>query len=387
MDPSSDSAAQAVADDTASHTETLFVFALRENWPWLLGLAALLVLLYLLTPILAPFVVGAALAYLGDPLVDRLQRAGLSRTGGVAVVFLVLTAVAVLALLLLIPLLYDQFIALMGRLPDALHWLKTEALPRLSLRLPPGLHLDAESLRQAIGDNWSKAGDVAASILGSVGHSTPAILAIIADLLMIPLVTFYLLRDWDDLVAWIAELVPRPLLGSVSQFARETDAVLSSLIRGQLAVMASLAVIYGGGLTLVGVNFGLLIGVISGLISFIPYLGFVSGLLTASIAMLVQTQSPVSLLWVGLVYGVGQVMESGVLTPMLVGDRIGLHPVAVIFAIMAGGQLFGFIGVLIALPTAAVIAVLMRHTRRRWLQSPVYRGRSLPATDAGRTPP
>jgi predicted PurR-regulated permease PerM len=157
--------------------------------------------------------------------------------------------------------------------------------------------------------------------------------------------------------------------------------VLSSLIRGQLAVMASLAVIYGGGLTLVGVNFGLLIGVISGLVSFIPYLGFISGLLTASIAMLVQTQSPVSLLWVGLVYGVGQVMESGVLTPMLVGDRIGLHPVAVIFAIMAGGQLFGFIGVLIALPTAAVIAVLMRHTRRRWLQSPVYRGRPLPAAD------
>jgi predicted PurR-regulated permease PerM len=377
MEPDPEQKVSAAASP-AVEAETIFAFVLREHWPWLFGLGLILALLYLLAPIMTPFVVGAGLAYLGNPLVDRLQRMGLSRSGGVAVVFLVLTSLAAVALLSLIPLLYDQLVALLGRVPDALHWLQTVALPRLRLRLPPGIHLDADGLRKTLTEHWSQASDVVTTILGSVGQSTPAILGAIAQLLMIPLVSFYLLRDWERLVTWIAQLVPRPLLPSVSSVARETDSMLSGLIRGQLLVMACLAVIYGGGLTLVGVDFGLLIGVISGLVSFIPYLGFISGLVTASIAMLVQTQSPSSLLWVALVYGIGQIMESGVLTPMLVGDRIGLHPVSVIFAIMAGGQLFGFIGVLMALPMAAVIAVMMRHTRRRWLSSPLYLGKPQP---------
>jgi predicted PurR-regulated permease PerM len=362
--------------------ETMFEFALRENWPWLLVFGLFLVMMYLLAPIMAPFVVGSALAYLGNPLVDRLQRLGLSRGIGVGIVFVVFSGLTVLALALLLPMLYDQVLTFLGKIPDWLHWLQTHGLPSLGIRLPPGVHLDIDGLRKALIEHWSQAGDIAAVVLGSVGHTTPAIIATLVDLAMIPLVAFYLLRDWDRLVAWVAELVPRPLLPSVTRFAEETDQVLSSLIRGQLAVMAALAVVYGAGLTLIGLDIGLLLGIMAGLLSFIPYVGFLSGLIVASIAMLVQEHTPAAVLWVLLVFGIGQILESGVLTPNLVGDRIGLHPVAVIFAIMAGGQLFGFVGVLAALPAAAVLAVLLRHAKRRWQQSPLYRGRPPPPADS-----
>lgn len=364
----------AAAPSAIAGAEGIFVFVLRENWPWLAILGAFSIVLYALTPILAPFVIGAALAYLGDPVVDRLQKIGLSRTGGVAVVFLVLSGITVIALLLLVPVLQQQVLTFLDNVPAWLHWLQNTGLPRLGVHLPPGVRLDAVGLRRALAEHWNEAGSFATTVLGSVGHSTPAILTFVANALMVPLVAFYLLRDWDDLVAWIGHLVPRPLLPRVSAFARETDQVLNALIRGQLAVMAALALIYSIGLTLIGLDVGLLIGVCAGLVSFIPYLGFISGLVAASIAMLVETQSLTSLVWVGLVFGIGQIAESGVLTPLLVGDRIGLHPVAVIFAIMAGGQLFGFIGVLVALPVAAVLAVMLRHTREHWLRSAVYRG-------------
>jgi predicted PurR-regulated permease PerM len=377
--PHSESASES-APPTAPRPETIFEFALRENWPWLAGLATGLLLMYFLAPIMAPFVIGSALAYLGDPLVDRLQRLGLSRSAGVAIVFVVLTGLTVLALALLVPMLYDQVLTFLGKIPDWLLWMQNRGLPRLGIRLPPGVHLDVDGLRKALMEHWSQASDIAAVILGSVGHSTPTIIAAIVDLAMIPLVAFYLLRDWGRLVVWVTELVPRPLLPAVTGFARETDQVLSGLIRGQLSVMAVLAIVYGGGLTLIGLDIGLLLGIAAGLLSFIPYVGFLSGLIVASIAMLVQEHTLAAVLWVFLVFGIGQILEGGVLTPMLVGDRIGLHPVAVIFAIMAGGQLFGFVGVLVALPTSAVLAVLLRHTKQRWLRSPLYRGRPLAVT-------
>ncbi len=356
-------------------SEKTFAFAIREHWPWLVGFVLTLVLLYFLTPIMAPFVIGAALAYLGNPLVDRMQHLGLSRTVGVMILFLAFLGTLTTATLLLVPLLQEQVVTFLGNIPDWLHWLQTVGLPRLGVRLPPGVRLDVDGLRRTLTEHWDQASNIFTMVLGTVGHSTPAILGFAATVLMIPLVTFYLLRDWDALVRWVRDMVPRPLLPQVTQFARETDRVLSGLIRGQLSVMAALAVVYSAGLSFAGLNIALLIGIGAGLVSFVPYLGFASGLLAASIAMLVQTQSLTSLIWIAVVFGIGQILESGVLTPMLVGDRIGLHPVAVIFAIMAGGQLFGFVGVLVALPTAAVLAVMLRHTRRRWLESPVYRGR------------
>lgn len=344
----------------------------KENWPWFAAGLALLLLLYFLTPILTPFVIGAGLGYLGDPIVDWLQRRRLSRTAAVAVVFVVITGLALLALVLVVPMLQEQFVTLIHKIPDWLRWIQDVALPRLGITLPAGVGLDIEGLRKIVTEHWSKAGGIAAVVWARVSGSGGALLVLVANLTLVPVVTFYLMRDWDNLVAWIANIVPRRVLPKLTQFARETDDTLGAFMRGQLSVMAALAVIYSVGLMIVGVDLGLLIGLTAGLISFVPYLGFIVGFGLASIAVLVQTQELLPLLWVGLVFGIGQLLESSVLTPTLVGDRIGLHPVAVIFAVMAGGQLFGFVGVLLALPVAAVIAVMLRHTKERWLQSRLY---------------
>ena len=347
---------------------------LRQNWGWFAAAAAGLVLLYFLGPILAPFLISAGLAYLGDPLVDRLELLGLSRTLGVAIVFVVFFGVVVTALILVVPMLEEQIVTFAQNIPDWLKWVQDVGLPKIGVHLPAGIRLDAVGLRDAVTHNLSQAGDIAGTVLDRVKQSTPVLLEFIANALLIPIVSFYLLRDWDLLVARIDQMIPPRLRPQAEALARETDGVLSALIRGQLLVMAALAAIYSIGLTIAGLKVALLIGIAAGMVSFIPYLGFIGGLLTASIAMLVQTQSVTPLLWVAIVFGIGQVLESGVLTPMLVGDRIGLHPVAVIFSILAGGQLFGFVGVLVALPVAAVLAVLLRHARQHWLRSPLYVG-------------
>lgn len=346
----------------------------KQHWPWIAGGVAVLVLLWLLSPILTPFVVGAGLAYLGDPIVDRLQKLRMSRTLGVCVVFVVLSSLGLLLLLLVIPLLQQQFITLLRTLPDWLRWLQDTALPHLGLALPADMHLNADDLRKVVSTHWNSAGGVAMALWSKITQSGPELFSAAANLLLIPIVSFYLLRDWDNLVAWVRDLIPPRHLPQVSALAAESDEVLGAFIRGQLLVMAALAAIYSIGLWLAGVKLALVIGIGAGLVSFVPYLGFIVGISAASIAVLVQTGELLPLLWVAIAFGVGQVAESAFLTPNLVGDRIGLHPVAVIFAVMAGGQLFGFIGVLLALPAAAVIAVMLRHTREQWLSSTLYRG-------------
>ena len=379
-DAGADSAAVAAAEEALGAEASSL---LRQNWGWFVAGAAVLVLLYFLGPILAPFLVSAGLAYLGDPLVDRLELLGLSRTLGVCIVFLVFFGVLITALILMVPMLEEQVITFAQNIPDWLKWVQDVGLPKIGVHLPAGVRLDAVGLRNAVTHNLSQAGDIASTVFDRVKQSTPALLGFIANLLLIPVVSFYLLRDWDLLVARIDQMIPPRLRPHAESLARETDGVLSALIRGQLLVMAALAAIYSIGLTIAGLKVALLIGICAGMVSFIPYLGFISGLVAASIAMVVQTQEVGPLLWVAVVFGIGQVLESGVLTPMLVGDRIGLHPVAVIFAILAGGQLFGFVGVLVALPVAAVIAVLLRHARQHWLRSPLYVGSAgLPANPA-----
>lgn len=342
----------------------------HARW-WLAGIVACGVLLYLLGPILMPFVIGAGLAYLGDPLVDRLQEWKFSRTGGVVVVFVSLSLVGLITMIILLPMLQSQLKTLIRNIPGYLQWLQS-SVPGLDLLLPAGTQLDAEGIKKVIAENWSQASDMARALIARVTSSGGTLLTFVANVLLIPVVTFYLLRDWDDLVAWIRDVIPRRWLPQVSTLARESDEVLSAFIRGQLLVMVALGTIYSVGLWIVGLDLALIIGMSAGLVSFVPYLGTIVGILVASIAMLVQTQELFSLVWVGLVFGVGQIMESAILTPLLVGDRIGLHPVAVIFAVMAGGQLFGFIGVLLALPVAAVVAVLLRHAKARWLSSSQY---------------
>ena len=346
--------------------------ALRQHWPWYVAGLALIALLWLLGPILMPFVIGAALAYIGDPLVDWMERRRLSRTLSVAIVFVVLSLIGLLALLLLVPLLYHQAVALLKNIPDWLAWVQNTALPRLGVSLPEGVHLDPEGLKQIVTEHWSKAGNILQTVWGHVSQSSVAMITAVANLLLIPVVTFYLLRDWDRLVDWVRGMSPPRHLPRVSQMANETDEVLGGFLRGQLLLMLAQAIYYTVGLWIAGLDMALLIGMLIGLISFVPYLGAIVGLFAAAVAMLVQTQDPTSLLWIGAIFAIGQFLESNILAPWLVGDRIGLHPVAVIFAVMAGGQLFGFIGVLVGLPVAAVIAVLLRHAKQERLKSPIF---------------
>jgi predicted PurR-regulated permease PerM len=344
-----------------------------QKWLCLAGLLVCGWLLYLLAPVLNPFLVAAALAYLGDPVVDRLEGFKLSRTLSVVIVFLIMIAAALGLVLILFPLLQDQIFALLRRVPALIDWLQSHLLPLLSAKLgidPAALDLD--TIRRTLAENWRDVGNVLGTILGRLGVSGQWILGWLAYLLLVPVVTFYLLRDWDELVARLRALIPPRYEATVTRLARDCDAVLAEFLRGQLMVMLALALIYTVGLWLAGLESALLIGLGAGLVSFIPYLGSITGIVVAGIAAFLQFHDVLHLVYVGLVFGIGQSIEGMVLSPLLVGERIGLHPVAVIFAIMAGGQLFGFFGVLLALPAAAVITVLLRFAHARYTSSGFY---------------
>ncbi len=330
-------------------------------------------LIYQLSPVLMPFAFSAILAYLGDPLTDKLETYRLTRTQSVLVVFLVMFFILLLALLLLIPQLNFQISDFIQNLPAYADRINYELLPWLHDRF--GLTVNAVNIHeliQIIQTNWEKAGGLASNMLSSISRSGGLVISMIANMLLIPVVTFYLLRDWDDLVAKIHDSLPRRVAPVVGRLAKEVDSVLSAFLRGQFYVMLALGVIYSVGLTLVGLNSALLIGMLAGLISFVPYLGGIVGFSAACIAAIVQFHESTSLIYVGLVFLIGQTLEGTLLTPNLVGDKIGLHPVAVIFSVMAGGQLFGFLGVLLALPAASVIMVLLRHLHDIYRDSQFY---------------
>ncbi|HYW02562.1 MAG TPA: AI-2E family transporter [Gammaproteobacteria bacterium] len=344
-----------------------------QRWMVIGGVMAGGLLVYLLQPILAPFLLGGALAYLGDPLVDRLERLHLGRTSAVALVFVLLFGGIAALLLLLLPLLHDQVAYLQAHVPEIVRWLQQQALPWLQRRL--GVQLGSapmESLGGALAGALGSNGAVAGMLVQRLSRSGLALVEWVVNLTLVPVVTFYLLRDWDRLVASIRDLLPRRIEPAATRLARDCDEVLGAFVRGQLLVMICLGVYYWLGLTLVGLRLALLIGLLSGLASIVPYLGFALGILAASVAAFFQHQAllPVVLVWA--VYAVGQALEGMVLTPLLVGDRIGVHPVAVIFAVLAGGQLFGFAGILLALPAAAVIMVGLRHAHERYKTSHLY---------------
>ena len=344
-----------------------------SKWFWLAFAVITGFLCYLLAPVLTPFVTAAILAYIADPLVDRLEARKLSRTLSVTIVFFLLSLIALVGLLMLIPLMESQITILANKLPVYIDWLQKNAIPWLSDKLgidPSALSLT--QLKSSAREYWQSAGGIATKVIATVSRSGFAIINVVANLLLIFVVTFYLLRDWDYLVARVHELLPRKSEPVISQLAKESDEVLGAFLRGQLSVMLALAVVYSAGLMIIGLDLGLLIGMVSGLVSFVPYLGFIIGIIAAILAALFQFQELMPLLYVVIVFGIGQMLEGMLLTPLLVGDRIGLHPVAVIFAVLAGGQLFGFVGVLLALPVAAVIAVVLRYLNGEYKKSALY---------------
>jgi len=343
------------------------------RWFWLTIAVISAGLLYLLAPILLPFVAGALLAYLGDPLVDRLEGWKISRTLSVVVVFFGLSLLVIPIILFLIPLLESQIKLLFAKAPGYIDWIMVNLEPTLQetfgINIPA---LEIEQLKSSFSDQFSNAGGFVKGLLRTVTHSGFVVAGWAANLFLIPVITFYLLRDWDRLVAYIHDLLPRDIEPTVSLLTKESDEVLGAFLRGQMLVMLALGTIYSIGLKLVGLEFSLLIGMLAGMLSFIPYMGLVVGIIVAGVAVMLQTQDPMNLLWVGGVFIIAQMIDGTILTPLLVGDRIGLHPVAVIFAVLAGGQLFGFFGILLALPVFAVLAVIMRYLNKTYKDSHLY---------------
>ena len=344
---------------------------------WCLIAALIVLALWLLGPVLTPFVVAAVLAYALTPLVNKLDGLGRGRMPRVLAVILVelLFIVAALSLVLLIvpivakeiPLLREQIPLLADRINNSL----TPWLAQFGIRVA----LDVGSLKtlalKYLNANYE---EMFGSVVSSVRLGGSVALAVIGNAVLIPVALFYLLMDWDRFVATLLELVPPPMRSAFDSFTDEADSVLGQYLRGQLLVMLVMAAFYAIGLALFGLDLALPIGIFTGLAMFIPYLGFGVGLVLAILAGLLQFASIKVLVMVAAVYGIGQMLESLVLTPRLVGERIGLHPLAVIFALLAFGQVFGFVGVLIALPLSAVLLVALRRIKQRYMTSRLYKG-------------
>ncbi|HQZ02340.1 MAG TPA: AI-2E family transporter [Thauera sp.] len=350
-----------------------------QTFAWAAAGIALIGLFWLLGPILAPFVIGAVFAYICDPAVNWMVARRVPRALAVLLVIVALGLLLVALALILVPMVYREGVLLVRRLPDLIEMFNAQVSPLMLARLGIDLQLDAAQFRQLIADNWTSAQDIVPIVLGHLKTGGMAVLAFIANLFLVPLVMFYLLQEWPRLLDELQRIVPRPWLERTMRILNDIDSVMSEFLRGQLSVMMLLAVIYSVGLWLAGLNFWLPVGVLTGLLVFIPYVGFGGGLILAILAALLQAQGWPLLAGVAIVYGLGQLVESFLLTPYLVGERIGLHPLAVIFALMAFGQLFGFVGVLVALPASAALLVGLREVRDAWFASPVYLGSDPPA--------
>ncbi|MCW5655693.1 AI-2E family transporter [Hydrogenophaga sp.] len=329
-------------------------------------------LLSLLAPVLMPFVLAAVLAYALHPLVERLHARRVPRWLGaglaIAGLMLVLTAVV----LLIVPVITKQVPLLREQVPELLDRLNAWLKP-LAGRFGVNLAVDVSFVREGLGKLISgHEGEIIDGLLSSLRIGGSALAAVFGNLFLMPIVAYYLLLDWANLVERAKSLIPPRWQESVQSFLDETDEVLGQYLRGQVLVMGILAVFYAVGLALVGLDLALPIGVFTGLAVFVPYLGFGLGLVMALVAALLEFQSVLGVALVGMVYLVGQVVESMYLTPRLLGERIGLHPIAVIFALLAFGHLFGFVGVLIALPASAVLLVGIRRARTAYMASRLY---------------
>lgn len=345
-----------------------------QTFAWIgIGLAVLW-LLYLLSPILMPFLLAAILAYICDPVVERLEQRRVPRALGAVLVIVGLIALLVLLVVILVPVINKEALALAERLPKALIVINERLAPWLKQHFDITLQLDAASLRELLTENWDSAQTIARQLLQQLRIGGLALLGLVANLVLMPVVMFYLLRDWGTLLERMENAIPRPWRERVTRMAREIDAVLAEFLRGQLSVMMLLAIYYSIGLWLAGSEFALPVGILTGLLIFIPYLGFGLGFALALVVATLQFQGWGPIVGVLIVYGIGQLVESFVLTPWLVGERIGLHPLAVIFALLAFGQLFGFFGVLLALPASAALLVGLREVRAEYIKSPFYTG-------------
>jgi predicted PurR-regulated permease PerM len=344
---------------------------------WTIVVLLLLIVLYQLGPIITPFLAAAILAYICDPLVEKfsifgIQKYKLGRTIATILVIFGIIAFMVGVVLILIPLLQKQSSLIAERLPTLIDHFRTQIEPWLEANLGIHFAIDIVQIQQILTKHWQETGNIVSNLLQMAGNKGLALIGMLANLILLPVVLFYVLRDWDNLVDRIANLVPRKSLSKTIEIATEIDQVLAQFLRGQLSVMAALSAFYSLGLWIAGLEMALAIGLLAGLLSFVPYLGFAIAFSMAVLLALLQFSAPADILPVLLVFGIGQLIESYILTPYLVGERIGLHPVVVILALLTGGQLFGFTGVLLALPISAALAVGLRHAKKSYLTSDAY---------------
>lgn len=344
-------------------------------WFWLAAFVALVLLFVVFRPILLPFVVGAALAYALDPVADWLQRRGLSRGVATAAIVVVLTVVLAAAVILLGPLLLNQVFDFIKRLPSLLTRLQEMFGSLLDSDWAKFLGLDPESIRASVAGFMSQGVDLMTTLIGSLLTGGRVVIDVASLLVVTPFVAFYLLRDWHAMVGWVDRLLPRDHAAEVRRLATEIDGKVAAFVRGQLLAGLILGAFYATGLVAIGLNYGLLIGLASGILSFIPYLGFTVGFVLSIAIALVQFWP--DWIWIAAVvavFMVGQLLEGYVLQPRLIGRSVGLHPVWLVFALFAFGYLFGFVGLLVAIPAAAAVGVLLQYAVERYRESPIYGG-------------
>jgi predicted PurR-regulated permease PerM len=349
----------------------------KPGWFWLAVGLALVALLVLLSPILTPFIAAAILAYALNPGVDWIERRRVGRfhvpRALAVLIMMLLVFAAILALLLIVvPIVQKEIPALQQQIPTLLEKLNAAVAPRLQA-LGFDVNVDIDGIKKLLAEHMAGSGEALAGTLwASAKTGGSAVIGWLGTVFLIPVVLFYLLLDWHALLLRLKDAIPRSWVARISDLAKEADALLAQYLRGQLLVMLILAVYYSSALAIAGFEIALPVGIITGFLAFIPYLGFGLGLTLALLSALLQFGGLYGLIAVAIVYSIGQVLESFILTPYLVGERIGLHPIVVIFALLAFGQLFGFVGVLLALPASAVLSVAVRHMQALYRSSTFY---------------
>lgn len=342
----------------------------------LVGIALVLWVLYLLKPVVIPFVGAFLIAYLFSPLVDKIHKIGLSRWVAISIVFIGIGLVITWAMWYLAPLVWQQLMYAKSSIPAGIHWVNYTFLPWSShtFDLVP-MELDVDQISAAVMEyiqtNYSA--DSIQSVIARLAQSGLSFIQVGGTVVLIPVISFYFLLDWKRMLDNLRRLIPRPYEKSTLKIVGECHSILGAFVKGQFLVMFLLGVIYAVGLQLIGLEIGLIIGMVAGLCSIIPYLGFAVGIIAAAVATFFQFGLDwMQLMLVGVVFMIGQAVEGYILQPFLLGDKIGLSPVAVVFAVLAGAQLAGFLGMLLALPVAAVIVVLLKHLRDFYEHSQMY---------------
>jgi len=344
----------------------------------LAGIALLLWLLYLLKPVVLPFIGAFLIAYLFSPLVDKLCKLHLPRWLSISIVFVGIGVLLTWAMWYVVPLVWRQLIYARDSIPSGIHWINATFLPWLSHNFNvERMEIDTDQISTVVMEyiqtNYSA--DSIQSMALRLAQSGLSFIQVGGTIVLIPIISFYFLLDWERMLNSLRRLIPRPYEHSTLKIVRECHSVLGAFVKGQFLVMLLLGIVYAVGLQLIGLEVGLIIGMVAGLASIIPYLGFAVGIIAAVIATLFQFGVDwMQLALVGVVFMIGQAVEGYILQPFLLGDKIGLSPVAVVFAVLAGAQLAGFLGMLIALPVAAVIVVLLRHIREAYEHTALYGG-------------